>query len=128
MYLYRPVGLAIRYFGIVFAVGFALGTVRTLILAPRIGDVGAVAIELPIILLAAWLVCGWLLHGQRLTLPDAAAMGAVAFALLMAAEALLSVLLAGRTLSEHLALYAEPAHLLGLSGQIAFAAFPLVRR
>jgi hypothetical protein len=31
-------------------------------------------------------------------------------------------------LAEHLALYAEPAHLIGLMAQLAFAAFPMLRR
>jgi hypothetical protein len=53
--------------------------------------------------------------------------GAVAFVLLMAAEATLSVLLSGRSLAEHFELYARPAYLLGLAGQIGFAVFPVVR-
>jgi hypothetical protein len=55
-------------------------------------------------------------------------MGAVAFILLMLAEAALSVGLSGRTVTGHLALYGEPAHLLGLAGQIVFATFRLMRR
>lgn len=125
---HRPAGLGGLYFGIVFAVGFALGTIRTLFLVPRIGETGAVAIELPILLIVAWIVCGRLLRGHRLTPGQAAVMGVVAFVLLMAAEAGLSIALAGRTLSEHLALYREPAHWLGLSGQVAFALFPVLRR
>jgi hypothetical protein len=55
-------------------------------------------------------------------------MGATAFVLLILGEASLSLWLAGRTMAEHLALYAEPTHLIGLAGQMAFAAFPLLRR
>jgi hypothetical protein len=120
--------LGLIYFAAVFAVGFVLGTFRTLILIPMLGELGAVLVELPVILTAAWVICGRLLRGHRRTVAEAAWMGATAFVLLMLGEAGLSLWLAGRTLPEHLALYAEPAHLAGLAGQLAFAAFPLLRR
>jgi hypothetical protein len=112
------------YFAAVFVVGFALGTIRTLVLVPRLGEIGAVAAELPVILAAAWIICGRLVRDRGLTRSEAAGTGAVAFVLLMLAEAALSVGLSGRTVTEHLALYGEPAHLLGLAGQMAFATFP----
>jgi hypothetical protein len=46
--------LGLRYFAGVFAVGFLLGTVCTLWLAPAVGEVAAVAIELPVIIGASW--------------------------------------------------------------------------
>lgn len=55
------------------------------------------------------------------------AMGGVAFALLMAAEMLVGVLLAGRSPAAHLALYREPSHALGLLAQIGFALMPLLQ-
>ena len=61
--------LGLRYFAGVFAVGFLLGTVRTLWLAPTIGDLAAVGV--------------------------------------------------------YLASFYTPAGLLGLAGQLAFAALPL---
>lgn len=115
------------YFAAVFAAGFALGVLRTTVLTPAIGHLAAVAIELPVILAIAWFACGALMRRMTPTRGGAVVMGAVAFVLLMAAEAALSVLLFGRSLPEHFALYARPAHLLGLAGQIAFAAFPIVR-
>jgi hypothetical protein len=120
--------LGLAYFAAVFAVGFVLGTLRTLFLIPVLGASGAVLVELPVILTAAWVICGRLVRGRRLTAPGATAMGATAFVLLMLGEAGLSVWLSGRTLAEHLALYAQPAQLIGLAGQVAFAAFPLWRR
>lgn len=120
--------LGLVYFASVFAVGFVLGAIRTLFLIPRIGELGAVLVELPVILTAAWAICGQLVRVQRLSAAQAVAMGALAFGLLMLAEAGLSVGLAGRTLAEHLALYAQPAHMLGLVGQTVFAAFPILRR
>jgi hypothetical protein len=54
-------------------------------------------------------------------------MGGTAFVLLMLAEASLSIALFGRTIAEHLALYAHADHQLGLAGQIAFALIPTVQ-
>ena len=42
------------YFAVVFATGFALGVVRVLVTAPRLGETGAVLLEVPIILAASW--------------------------------------------------------------------------
>lgn len=115
------------YVAIVFAAGFVMGVVRTLVLEPRYGPVLAVALELPLMLGIAWVVCGrilrrWPLHGAQ-----PAVMGVAALVMLLLAEAALSVLLAGRTLGEHLALHAQGAHQLGLAGQLLFAAWPVVR-
>ncbi len=124
----RALRLGLIYFAVIFAVGFGLGTIRTLMLIPVLGELGAVLVELPVILVIAWAVCGRLLRDRHLTTAEAATMGASAFMLLMLGEAGLSLWLAGRTMAEHLALYAEPAHVIGLAGQLAFAAFPLLRR
>lgn len=124
----RAVTAGAAYFASVFAVGFVLGALRTLVVAPRLGDLAAVALELPLMLAASWTLAGALVARFSVP-PDVAArlaMGGIAFILLMAAEALLSRL-AGRTLAEHLVLYARPEHLLGLAGQIAFGLIPLAR-
>lgn len=117
------------YFASVFAVGFVLGAVRVLLLSPHLGETASVALELPIILGVSWLVCGRLLGW--LAVPDRAparlAMGASAFALLMAAELLVAVLAFGRSVDEHLAAYQTVAAALGLAAQLVFAAFPLIR-
>ena len=117
------------YFAIVFAVGFALGTVRTLFLAPRLGEQIAVVIELPFMLGASWLACAWVLRrwhvpagsGPRLT------MGGVAFALLIVAEIALSLTAFDRSLADYFRNLATPHGLIGLTGQIVFALIPLLR-
>ena len=126
----RTFSAAAAYFGLVFSIGFILGTLRVLWVIPWLGEGPAVALELPVILIASWLVCGWTM---RRFSPDPAltarlALGGVAFAMLMAAEAALGIVGFGRTLAEHLASYTRPLALLGLSGQIAFALFPALRR
>lgn len=112
------------YVAAVFAAGFVLGVLRTLVLVPLLGVLGAVLVELPVILTIAWLVCTRILRRRPLLPPAAVAMGVVAFLLLMLAETAVSTLLAGRSLAEHLALYVQLPHQVGLVGQLAFAAFP----
>lgn len=114
----------IAYAAAVFSAGFMLGVLRTLVLVPLLGELAAVLVELSVILTIAWLVCTRILRRYLLSPKAAAAMGAIAFLLLMLAEAGLSTLLAGRSLAEHLALYAQLAHQVGLAGQLAFAVFP----
>jgi hypothetical protein len=114
---------AASYFGAVFALGFALGVLRTVVLLPLTGPLVAVAIELPLMLGASWWMAGRLRRRWPLAPESALAMGGIAFVLLMAAEAGIS-LASGRSLVQHLALYAESAHQLGLAGQLAFALFP----
>ncbi|TIX75996.1 MAG: hypothetical protein E5V21_21505, partial [Mesorhizobium sp.] len=71
----RAIRLGAVYFASVFAVGFALGTIRMLVLVPQLDELGAVAVELPVILTAAWIICGWLLRGRKLSLSEAAGTG-----------------------------------------------------
>lgn len=119
-------GLA--YFVLVFLVGTGLGIVRTSLMEPRLGAVPATLIELPIMLGASWLICSWVL--ARLAVPaDAASrllMGGLAFAILMVAELALTLFVAGGSIAGHFSAYRDPAHLLGLAGQLIFAAFPLL--
>jgi hypothetical protein len=117
------------YFLLVFGCGFVLGTLRVTLIIPRIGELAAVALEVPILLTLSWLICRRLI--RRFDVPAVTgprlAMGAFAFALLMLAELTLSVLLAGRTPAQHWALYRDLAHQVGLVAQIGFAAMPLLQ-
>ena len=124
-----PIFAGIAYFGCVFAAGFALGVIRTVVIAPLTSETLAVAMELPVLLAIAWIACRWLTSQFRVPfgLVSRAVMGAVAFVLLMAGELSISVLLAGRSIAEHLQLYDEAPHALGLAGQIAFALFPILQ-
>lgn len=124
MTIKRVVLAGSAYVAAVFAAGFVLGVLRTLVLMPLLGALAAVLVELPLILTIAWLVCTRILMRWPLLPTSALGMGAIAFLLLMGAEAGLSMLLAGRNLSEHLALYSQLPHQLGLAGQLAFALIP----
>eukprot|EP01036_Dinobryon_divergens_P049588 gene49589-biopygen40436 len=96
------------YFAVVFAAGFALGTLRVLVVAPLIGPVGAVVMELPVILAASWLACGWTVRRLKVAPAtiDRLVMGATAFVILIAAEFAMSTLLFGRLPAEFWASYA----------------------
>jgi hypothetical protein len=125
----KPIIAGIAYFGCVFAAGFALGVLRTVVVVPLLGETVAVAMELPVILAIAWFACRWLTGGVEVPqrLAPRAAMGVVAFTLLMAGELSISLLLAGRNPIEHLQLYRQASHMVGLAGQIAFALFPILQ-
>lgn len=118
------------YFAIVFAAGFVLGAIRTLVLAPRVGPFAAVIVELPLMLAISWIACGKVL--SRFAVPARAGprlgVGASAFSLLMLAEVVLSLVGFGRAPSDYLAELGTPHGLLGLAGQVLFALMPLAQR
>jgi hypothetical protein len=116
--------LALAYFAGTFALGFALGTVRTLWLAPAMGETGAVLAELPLMLGFSWWWARRLLRRQPLPRrSQALAMGGLALLLLLAAELALTLLL-GRGAGQWLDGLSTPAGALGLAGQLGFAVMP----
>jgi hypothetical protein len=124
-----PLRAGVVYFLAVFAIGFVLGALRVMFIAPAVGPLWAVALELPFMLAASWSICGWLVRRFSVqSLADAAVTGAVAFALLMAAETALALVLGASTLDQVIASYGTPHGALGLAGQVAFGLFPLLRR
>lgn len=117
------------YFATVFAAGFALGTMRVLVLEPKLGALGAVLMETPFMLAASWFLCGvWVKRfSVEAALAPRLAMGALAFALLIAAEAALGLYGFGRPLAELLAVYGTAPGAVGLTGQILFGLFPVLQ-
>lgn len=126
-----PLLAGLAYFATVFLLGFVLGTLRTLLVAdaPGGGRLLGVLIELPIMLAASWFLCGYLIRrfDVAATRVDRALMGGVALALLLLAELGVGVLLFGRSVAEHVALYRDASYALGLAAQIGFALMPLLR-
>lgn len=121
---------ALIYALAVFAVGFALGVARIILLVPRFGETASVLIELPFMLAASWSACGAVL--KRTALPPSLSargmMGALAFAMLIGLEAIVGLVLMRLSAGEFFARFSTPPGALGLLGQIAFAAFPMMRR
>ena len=120
------IAAGLRYVAVVFAIGFLLGVLRTLVVAPRIGAVAAVALELPFMLAASWLACRWLVRDVSPRLLPRLLMGATAFAALIGVEFATAVALFGQAPAAWLAGFGTLAGQLGLAGQIGFALMPLV--
>lgn len=114
------------YFALIFALGFVLGTVRVLWLAPMAGETLAVLAEQPIMLTASWFVARWLVTRHRLgAMRDRALMGVVALLLLFTVEPLLAVLLFDQTPQAWLTGVVTMPGPIGLAGQILFGLIPL---
>ena len=119
---------ALVYVATVFAAAFGLGTLRVLLVAPRLGELAAVTLEVPVVLGLSWLVAGRVLRRWPLPRPgQRLAMGGLAFALLMLAETILGVTLFGRSLAGILAAMTTLPGLVGLAGQMGFALVPALR-
>jgi hypothetical protein len=85
---------AAAYGGLLFACGFALGVPRTLFLEPRLGPVGAVCLELPLILAIASRLSPYVIRRYAIpssSLLDLLTMGIGGVVELLALEALLAL-------------------------------------
>ncbi len=123
----RVAAPAAIYFLTVFAVAFALGVLRVLVIAPYLGAFAAVALEVPVLLAVSWFVAGGVLRRWPLNVADRIGMGALAFGMLMIAELGLSVLFFGQTAGDLVAGWGTLPGALGLAGQLGFAAMPALR-
>ncbi len=126
----RALGAGLVYFAIVFAVGFVLGTIRTVFVTPHFGALTAVLIELPFILTASWFVCRWVLRqfGLPAVFAARAVMGVSAFILLILAEYALAAAFQGQSVITFVCALATLDGATGFAGQILFALFPVVQR
>jgi hypothetical protein len=101
----RVVRAGLLYFALTFGAGFVLGPLRILFLVPRVGERTAELLELPVMIGITWLAARWVTG--RLAVPPRTAprlaMGAMAGALLLAAEFTLVLQLRGLTLEEYFA-------------------------
>ena len=116
------------YAAVAFLIGFIFGTLRLMVLVPVLGDLTAVLLELPFILLASWFVCRWCVDrlGVCRSAQARALMSVVAFVVLMVVEFGLAITL-GRPLVDQLAGFASPAGVIGLTAQVVFGLFPVVQ-
>jgi hypothetical protein len=117
--------LGLYYYLIVFTFAFLMGVARVLVVAPRLGPMAAVMIEVPILIAVSMFVSRYLLRNSALTLLQLALMGLTAFILTMVSEALLAEFLQGNSVAAWAASLATPLGLLGLAGQIIFALMPI---
>lgn len=91
------------YFGIVFAVGFILGTIRVPLVVPYLGERYAELIELPLMLIAIFLAARWTVNRFLLESETAFLTGLLAAGLLLAVEFSVVLWLRGLSIREFLA-------------------------
>jgi len=93
------------YFALVFAVGFVLGTIRTLWVVPRVGARKAELMEMPIILVVIIMAARWTV--LRLAVPHMSSarfeMGCIALVLMLIAEFGFVLWIRGLSIKEYFA-------------------------
>jgi hypothetical protein len=124
----RLASAVLVYYLMGLACGFGLGTIRGLVLEPRLGATLATAIELPVILTLLWFGCRWTVRRFLRTAGAAAraVMGAAWLALFLASEFALGAGLRGWTPAQTLAHFQTPAGAMGLAGFVLAAVFPML--
>ena len=115
----------VLYFFAVFSFAFAMGVARQIAIAPLVGPSAAVLLEVPVVILASWLIARQLLRSRSLTVSERAVMGATAFALTMGSEASLAGIIRGQTVADWAATLATPIGIVGLAAQLIFAVIPV---
>lgn len=116
------------YFALVFAAGWLLGPIRVLWLEPRVGEAVAVTAEAPL-MLAATVLAARFVTGRPTApagVPGRAALGLVGFALLMAAEVVMSLALRGLTFGQWFDRFATVPGAISLALFLLFAAMPVL--
>lgn len=118
------------YFFITFVIAFVLGIMRVMFVIPVVGELTAVLIEIPLMIFVSWKVSAWVSTKYFLdrAVKDYLLVGAIAFLFLMVAEYFLAVFAFGRTSGEYILSLQTEAGLIGLLGQIGFAAVPFAQR
>ncbi len=118
------------YFAITYTVGFALGTVRQLILAPALGDTAALLVEMPLILAAAFFAARAVVR----RLPDVSSfvdrmiVGCVGFTALLGCEYAMAAILRGWTFQQWLESFGTRTGAISLLMFLIFAVLPLTVR
>ena len=115
------------YVLILFSVGFVMGTIRVLVVAPRTGALAATLVELPVMLVAGWYFCRWAI--RRWQVPPLMRtrwiMALWFLALLLIFETFLGATLFGRTAAEQWVALTSLEGLLGMTAQVGTALLPL---
>lgn len=98
----RTLTASLAYVGLVFGAGFLLGTVRVLLVVPRLGVRSAELLEMPLMAVVVVLAARFVV--RRFDLPPRLAVrlpvGVVALGLMVSAELLMAVVLQGRCVAQ----------------------------
>jgi len=124
--LSKTVHGAIVYFALVFGIGLLLGSVRVPFIVPRIGERYAELAEMPLMFIAIFFASRHVLqkYGQKTGSVGLIGIGIIALLLLVGAELLLAVLLAGRGFGEYIASRDRVSGSVYLAVLLVFAAMP----
>ncbi len=114
------------YFALVFGAGFLLGSIRVPFVVPRLGERYAELAEMPIMFLAIYFASRHVLrkYAPKSQPADRFAIGVIALLLLVCAELLLAVVLAGRSIGEYLSTRDSVSGSVYLVMLLVFAAMP----
>lgn len=121
---------SLRYFLIVFAAGFVLGTARTLWLAPRVGERSAELLEMPVMLAISWFAARHVVRrvGGAFRPLDRVATGMLALIMLLATEFAVVVTMSGQDLVAYLRERDPVAGIAYAISLLVFAALPALVR
>jgi hypothetical protein len=123
----RMLALGAGYFGLVFAAGFALGTLRVVLLQPRLGPDASRLLELPFMVAISFMAARLILHrAGAVGRMDALTLGLLAFVLLLLAEILIGGWLFRLPYSALLADAMTPIGFLNLLAQSLLIVFPVL--
>ena len=101
-----PIRIAVfatAYFLAVFAVGFALGALRVMLVVPTLGERMAELAEMPFMIAASVFFAGWFVRRWRLSVGAALAGGVLALVLVLGAELALVLGVRGLALQQYVA-------------------------
>lgn len=120
---------AVLYFLAVYGVGFLLGMIRVLWWTIEHPPERYILVEIPILLLFAWFICGVVVRHRHVAadVRTRLCMGALAFALLMACELWVGWVFGRLTPIDYLHSLGYPINALVLASQVLFGGFPLLR-
>ena len=121
---------AVLYFGLTYLAGFAFGSLRELLIVPRIGQLAATAIETPMMLAASYFAARFVIgrFDQRPAMRGRAIIGMLAFGLLMVAEIIFAGLIRGWSFEQWLSHMKTAEGAISLVLFVLFGLFPLVVR
>jgi len=124
----RAVRAGVFYFLLLYGLGWLLGPIRQLLVAPHVGEIAALAIEAPLMIAGMVLASRYLIDRIRVSraLAPRLVMGLTALGLLFVAEYAAFNMIEGWTVAQYV------AHFSTLPGQVSlllyalFAAMPVI--
>lgn len=123
-----PIRAGVAYGLFAFMLGFVLGTLRVVAVAPRVGAEAAVLAELPLMLAACWWWSGRIARPPAMAKrSDGLPLGIAGLAVLLAGEFAVGIVLMGMTPSSWLAEFNRLPAALGLAAQVIAMAMPMLR-